>query len=327
MAAKLNWGLLGTARINRAVIPPLQSSKRNHLAGVASRDAVKASAYSAEWKIPWAFGSYEAMLADPEIDVVYNSLPNSLHAVWTIKALRAGKNVLCEKPLATSLEQVDAIIQAASETGKQVAEAFMYRHHPQTLKVAELIKEGAIGKVLLMRGAFSFNLTRPEDIRNNASLDGGCLWDIGCYPISYARTMAGAEPEEVFGWQVTGESGVDRTFSGVLRFPGEVLAQVQASFDTAPFARFEIFGEEGTLTVASPYRPTKKESLLLVHNGHEKSIQVKSDELYSYEVEDMADAILDGKPARVSLADSRSNVAAILSLLESARVGKVVGVS
>jgi xylose dehydrogenase (NAD/NADP) len=324
MAAKLKWGLLGTARINRAVIPPLQSSKRNRLMGVASRDAVKASAYSGEWKIPWAYGSYEAMLGDPEIDVVYISLPNSLHAEWTIKALRAGKNVLCEKPLATSMEQMDAIIQAASESGKQVAEAFMNRHHPQTLKAAELVAEGAIGQLLLMRGVFSFNLTNQEDIRNNASLDGGCLWDIGCYPISYARTMAGAEPVEAFGWQVTGESGVDRSFSGVLRFPGEVLAQVQASFNTPSFARFELFGERGNLTIPSPYRPSKKESIILVKDENKHSIAIKSKDLYSYEVENMADAILDGKPPRISLADSRGNLAAILALLESAKTGASV---
>jgi predicted dehydrogenase len=324
MAVKLNWGLLGTARINRAVIPSLQASKRNHLAGVASRDAVKASEYAAEWKIPWAYGSYAAMLADPEIDVVYISLPNSLHAEWTVKALREGKHVLCEKPIATSLEQMDAIIQAATETGKQVAEGFMYRHHPQTLKAAELVQEGAIGKLRLMRGVFSFNLANPEDIRNNASLDGGCLWDVGCYPISYARMMAGAEPVEVFGWQVTGESGVDRTFSGVLRLPGEVLAQVQASFDTPDFACIEIFGEGGNLIIPSPYKPSRKENIFLVHDGRKQSIAVKSRELYSYEVEDMADAILDGKPPRVSLADSRGNVAAILALLESAKSGRPV---
>src|SRR4026208_2380806 len=135
----LNWGLLSTARINRALITPLRASKRNHLLAVASRTQASADGYAREWKIPRAPGSYEALLADPEIDIVYNSLPNQLHAEWTIKAVEAGKHVLCEKPLALNVEEVDAMQEAARKHGQVVAEAFMYRHHPQTLKVQEMV--------------------------------------------------------------------------------------------------------------------------------------------------------------------------------------------
>ena len=161
----LNWGLLSTARINRALITPLRASKRNYLLAVASRTQKSADAYAREKKIPRAHGSYEALLADPEIDVVYISLPNHLHAEWTIKAVQAGKHVLCEKPLALSVDDVDAVQAAASKHGRVVMEAFMYRHHPQTLKVQEIVKSGALGTLKLVRGSFSFILSREEDIR------------------------------------------------------------------------------------------------------------------------------------------------------------------
>ena len=207
MSKPLNWGLLSTARINRALIPPLNASKRARLLAVASRSQSSAEAYAREWKIPRALGSYEALLADPEIDVVYNPLPNNLHAEWTIKALRAGKHVLCEKPMTLTLAEMDEISAVSRETGKIVTEAFMYRHHPQTLKVKEIVENGTLGKLQLIRGAFTFTLTREGDYRSDPAMGGGSIWDVGCYPISYARTLVGAEPLEVFGWQVEGPSG------------------------------------------------------------------------------------------------------------------------
>src|SRR5687767_6482453 len=161
----LHWGLLSTARINRSLIPPLRASKRNQLVAVGSRAQDSADKYAQEWKIPRAHGSYEALLADPEIDVIYNPLPNHLHAEWTIKAVEAGKHVLCEKPLALNVEEVDAIQSAARKHGRIVMEAFMYRHHPQTLKVQELVKNGSLGTLKLIRGSFSYVLSREGDVR------------------------------------------------------------------------------------------------------------------------------------------------------------------
>src|SRR5437016_5396791 len=155
---KLRWGLLSTARINRALLPPLRSSERNILTAVASRELDRAQAYADERNIPRVFGSYEAMLADPDVDVIYNPLPNSMHTEWTVKAAQAGKHVLCEKPLANTVEEVDAITEAAKKAGVVVMEAFMYRHHPQTLKVKELVDGGAIGKLQLIRGSFTFKM-------------------------------------------------------------------------------------------------------------------------------------------------------------------------
>src|SRR5215510_1697063 len=168
----LNWGLLSTANINRALITPLRASKRNRLLAVGSRTQESADKYAREWKISRAHGSYEALLADPEIDVIYNPLPNHLHAEWTIKAVEAGKHVLCEKPLALNVDEVDAIQAAARKHGRVVMEAFMYRHHPQTLKVQELVKSGSIGTLKLIRGSFSFSLTREKDVRLDPAMGG-----------------------------------------------------------------------------------------------------------------------------------------------------------
>lgn len=320
----LNWGLLSTANINRALIPPLQVSKRNHLLAVGSRSQANADAYAKEQRIERAHGSYEALLADPDIDVIYNPLPNHLHAEWTIKAVEAGKHVLCEKPLALTLDEVDAIKAAAHKHGRVVAEAFMYRHHPQTLQVQEMVKGGSLGTVKLIRAGFGFFLDRPNDIRLKPEMGGGSIWDVGCYPISYARTVVGESPLEVFGMQYTGPSGVDLTFTGQMRFANDILAEVDCSFDIPLYWGVEILGSEASLKIPSPFKPQVNEKLLLTRGDKTETIIVKGQELYIGEVEDMADAILLGKAPHISLDDSRANIAAILALLESARTGKPV---
>jgi D-xylose 1-dehydrogenase (NADP+, D-xylono-1,5-lactone-forming) len=322
----LNWGLLSTARINRALIPPLRSSKRNRLMAVASRTQEAAQAYARENKIPRAYGSYDALLADPEIDVIYNPLPNHLHAEWTIRAVEAGKHVLCEKPLALSVEEVDAMQAAARKYDRLVAEAFMYRHHPQTLQVQELVRSGSLGDLKLIRGSFSFMLTREGDVRLDPTMGGGSIWDVGCYPISYARTVAGAPPREAFGWQVTGPTGIDETFVGQIRFENGLLAQFDCSFALPFRTSMEIAGSEGTLNIPRPFKPETDEKIYLTRGDRTETIKIKGQELYIGEVEDMADAILLRREPRVPVADSRANVAVILALLESARSGKPVQV-
>lgn len=320
----LNWGLLSTARINRALIPPLRVSKRNHLLAVASRTQEAADRYAREWKIPRAHGSYEALLSDPEIDVIYNSLPNHMHAGWTIKAVEAGKHVLCEKPLALSVDEVDAMQSAARKHGRVVAEAFMYRHHPQTLKVQELVQNGSLGTLKLIRGSFGFVLTRAGDVRLDPAMGGGSLRDVGCYPISYARTVAGETPLEVFGWQVTGPTGIDETFVGQMRFDRGIHAQFDCSFAIPVHSFFEIVGTEGTLNIPRPFKPGIDEKIYLTRGTNTETIKIKGQELYIGEVEDMADAILLGHDPRISLNDSRANVGVITALIESARAGMPV---
>jgi predicted dehydrogenase len=320
----LRWGLLSTARINKALIPPLETSKRNKLVAVASRSQAKADAYAREKKIKRAYGSYEALLADPEIDVIYNPLPNHLHTEWSIKAVEAGKHVLCEKPLALSLADVDAMTAAAGRTGKIISEAFAYRAHPHMLKIKEIMDGGKLGKIKMVHGSFTFVMTKQDDIRWDPAMGGGGLWDIGCYPLSFTRTVLGTEPLEVYGWQVTSPSGVDEVFAGQLRFPGDIYFQLDCSFKIPFHVYMEIVGDEGTLTIPRPFNDMARKELYLTRDGKTSTIVVKGPDPYLAEVENFADAILLGKPPATSLADSRLNTAAILALLESAKTGKPV---
>ncbi|HSD65858.1 MAG TPA: Gfo/Idh/MocA family oxidoreductase [Vicinamibacteria bacterium] len=319
----VRWGLLGTARINRMVIPPLRASAGNRLVAVASRDPARAAAYAQEWGIGRAHGSYEALLADPEIDAVYIPLPNHLHAEWTLRATRAGKHVLCEKPLALSVAEVDAMGAAAREGGVALAEAFMYRHHPQTLKVRELVDGGAVGAVRFLRGTFHFPLTRPDDVRLRPEWGGGCLWDVGCYPLSFARFVIGTEPLEVFGSQVSGPTGIDETFAGQLVFPGGVLAQIDAGFRAPLRTGMEVVGTDGAIAVRQPWKPDGQ-PILLTRGNETEEIAVGGEDRYLLEIEDLADCARTGRAPRVTLAESRGNVAAIVALRQSAREGRPV---
>jgi xylose dehydrogenase (NAD/NADP) len=322
---KLHWGLLGVARINRSVIPPLQSSERNVLLGIASRDEARAKDAARQWKIPKAYGSYEALLADPEIGAVYVPLPNDLHVEWTVRAAKAGKHVLCEKPIALTPEDVDRVAEAARSAGVVVAEAFMYRHHPQTLRVREMIASGEIGRVRTVHGSFTFSLDNAGDYRLSPTQGGGSVWDIGCYPVSFTRYVLGEEPVDAFGWGVF-EGEVDTVFTGTLRFGSGALASFDCGF-RAPFrTRMEIVGEKGTIVVPRPFKPGREEHVLLSRGTDEPVVvEMPGDDLYRGEVEDLADAALDGKTPRMSLADSRANVATLAALLRSAREGRPVG--
>ncbi len=318
----LNWGLLSTARINRALIPAIRSSDRNRLVAVASRSRQKAEAYAQQWGIERAFGSYEALLADPEIDVIYNSLPNHLHAEWSIRAMRAGKHVLCEKPLALTLADVDAMAEAARENDRVLAEAFMYRHHPQTLKVQEMVRSGQLGELRQVRGAFTYTLRREGDIRLKADTGGGSIWDVGCYPISYARMLAGSEPAQVFGWQTADDQGTDFAFVGQMRFKDGLFGQFESSLVWPYQSYMEIIGSDAILEVPGPFKPGPHATMQLRRADQVEAVEVDGGELYIGEVEDMADAILSGKPPRISVSDSKGNVATILAFIESAESGR-----
>jgi predicted dehydrogenase len=321
---KLRWGLLSTARINRAVIPPMRGSLRSEVKAVASRDVIKAREYAREWHIPHAYGAYEELLARADIDAIYNPLPNHLHAEWSIRAAQAGKHVLCEKPLALTLDEVEAMTAAAKQHQVVIAEAFMYQHHPQTLKVLDLLEQETIGELLLIKGAFTFSLDRPDDVRWVLEWGGGSIWDVGCYPISFTRLVAQAEPAEVFGWQVTGSTGIDVVFSGQMRFASGLLAQFDCGFRAPYRTALEIVGTKGSLELGSPFKPAGGEWIKVKRGDSVDLLRSPEYELYRGEIEDMERAVLDGQPPRISLENSRANVATILALLESARTGQVV---
>jgi D-xylose 1-dehydrogenase (NADP+, D-xylono-1,5-lactone-forming) len=324
MKRKLNWGLLSTANIGKALLEPLRRSRRNSLAAVASRDASRAAEFARAHKIPRAYGSYEQLLADAQIDVIYNPLPNSLHTEWTIRALRAGKHVLCEKPLALSLAEVDAMAAAAAENDRLVVEALMYRSHAQTRKVREIVQDGQLGRIRLLRGTFTYSGTDDDNYRLKLEMGGGCLWDVGIYPLGYARYILGTEPLEVFGWQSLGLSGVDQSFIAQVRFPDDIHLQFDCSMVVPYHAFMEVVGEEAVLVIPQPFTPAEKNPLYLCRDGKNTPVPVKGTPTYVGEVEALADAILDGAPPAVSLQDSRLTIAAVQSLFESARTGRPV---
>jgi predicted dehydrogenase len=316
----LKWGLLSTARINHRLIPAIRAAERAELAAIASRSQKRAEAYAAEWDIRRVHGSYQSLLDDPDVDAIYISLPNSLHAEWTVRAAQAGKHVLCEKPLAVSVTECDQIIAAAESAGVVVIEAVMYLHHALLSKGRQLIEEGAVGRVTLVRGVLSFFLDRPDDVRWKPELGGGALWDVGSYPVSFIRWMAG-EPEEVFGWQTLSESGVDETFAGLLRYRSGVLGVFDCGFRTPWRSEAQVFGTEGTLTIRQPYAISAESKILLRRGSEEQEFGVRDIEVYQCEVDAMTAAVLDGAPLPVSLSSSRSNVATMSALYASARSG------
>jgi xylose dehydrogenase (NAD/NADP) len=317
--SKLHWGLLSTARINRALIPAVRASARGELVAVASRDGERAREYAAQLGIPRAYGSYEELLADPDIDVIYNPLPNHLHAPWSIRALEAGKHVLCEKPFALTVADVDAMFAAARRAGRVIADGFMYRHHPRIRKARELALNGAIGDLRVVLASFSFALDRPTDTRWDAQMGGGALWDVGCYPVSLARYIFGAMPTRVDGWAKTTPAGVDETFAGTLYFGDDAIAQFDCSLAVPFRTRAEIAGTQGTLTLNMPFRPDAPESTLILRRG-DASETVATPEIGRYlaEVDDLHAQVLDGKEPEIPEQETRDNIETIVRLYQAA---------
>jgi D-xylose 1-dehydrogenase (NADP+, D-xylono-1,5-lactone-forming) len=247
----VRWGILSTAGINRAVIPPLQESPASEVVAVASRTQARADAYAAEWGIPRAYGTYEALLDDPDVEAVYISTPNGLHIDGSIRSLEAGKHVLVEKPFSRSAAEVERAVAAADRADRLLMEAFMYRHHPQTRELLELLRAGAIGELRLVRSSFSFTI-EEGNVRLSTDLEGGALMDVGCYCVSGSRLLAG-EPLLAIARQVVGPTGIDLRLAGTLVFAGDVHAQLDCAFDLPLRQGLEVVGSEGTLTVASPW--------------------------------------------------------------------------
>ncbi len=330
---KVRWGLLSTAQINRRLIPAIRATKRGVLAAVASRDEAQARQYAKQWEIPHAFGSYQAMLDSGEIDAVYISLPNHLHAEWSIRALEAGVHVLCEKPFAITLEEVDAMIAASQRTGKALAEAFMYRHHPQTKMVGEWLRNGKLGELVLVRSIFTFTLDEPENVRLVADWGGGALWDIGVYPVSLAQFVYGGAPQRVSAVQVTGPTGIDETFAGLMIYAPaseggpERTAEFACSFRSPGGTHAEILGTKGWLEIGAPFNGMDdgRKHLFFNHpDGKVQPIYVPRQSLYVGEVQDMHAAILDGKPTYLTLDETRDHIRTVLALYQAAKEGRQV---
>lgn len=333
MSKKIRWGLLSTANINQAVIPAIRQSPRSELVAIASRSQESAAAYAKEWDIPQAFGTYQEMLDSGAIDAVYIGLPNHLHAEWSIKSMQAGVHVLCEKPFAVTLTEVDAMIAASKETGMVLAEAFMYRHHPQTKIVGDFVKSGQLGEITVLRGVFNFSMSPAErdkakpNVRLVPIWGGGCLWDVGVYPLSYAQYIFGGVPEWVSGSQWISEFGIDETFCGQMGYPGGGLAQISSAFRSPFHIHVEIIGTEGRLVSTRPFTGVDSDERQLTFfdaDGKAEEIPVPDEYLYLGEIEDMHAAILDGTPSYLKLSETRDHVKTVLALYESAKSGKTV---
>jgi D-xylose 1-dehydrogenase (NADP+, D-xylono-1,5-lactone-forming) len=338
---RVRWGLLSTARINERLIPAIRDSGRSELVGVASRTQAKADEYARKWNIPHAFGSYEAMAHDPQIDAVYISLPNALHQEWAVKFADAGKHILCEKPLAITVPEVDQIAAAARRNRVVLQEAAMYRYHPQARKVRDLIDGGAIGPVQMIQSLFCFSLKNPGDVRLNPALGGGSLWDIGSYPVSFSRLVMNSNPVEVAAWQLTTEHGVDLTFMGQLHFAGGAVAQFSCSFQSVPHWEMDFLGAKGRINLDIPwnqkpndashvclYRETALGSATFGDTIEDlvETFTFEGRSAYHHEVESMEASILDGAPPVIELDDSRGNIATLVALYTAARENRIVRV-
>jgi predicted dehydrogenase len=264
--SKVAWGILSTANIGvKRVIPAILAGQRGTIEAIASRDAARAAGVAARFGIPRSYGTYEALLQDPKVEAVYNPLPNHLHVEWTVKALEAGKHVLCEKPIALNAAEAQAIVTARGRSGKRVIEAFMVRFHPQWHRVRTLVRDGRIGTVRALQSAFTFPVRDPNNVRNRPDFGGGALYDVGCYPIVTARYVFGAEPERAIALvDRDTESGVDRVTSGLLAFPGGRQLVFTSALQLAPYQRVTILGSEGRIEVPLPFTPAKEHRCRIV---------------------------------------------------------------
>jgi D-xylose 1-dehydrogenase (NADP+, D-xylono-1,5-lactone-forming) len=315
----MRLGIVSTADINRKVIPGARASEKVELVAVSSRDQRQAEEYAKTWEIERAYGSYEALLEDPDVDAVYISLPNTLHREWSIRSLEAGKHVICEKPFSRRAEDVEEAFDAAERTGRLLTEAFMYRHNPQTGRLVELVREGAIGDLRVVRSAFSYSLYDVDNIRLRTDVDGGSLMDVGCYCVSGSRLLAG-EPETVFGQAYVGPTGTDWVFTGSLRFPGDVLALFDCGTALAERDELEAIGSEGSIFLDDPWHCIEPVIELRRDDGVER-IELEPVDSYRLELENLADAIAGRAPLLLGREDAVGQARTIAALFRSAETG------
>jgi predicted dehydrogenase len=319
VADAVKWGIISTADINRKVIPGAHASPKVDLVGVASRDRQRAEEYAKEWDIPRAYGSYEELLADPEIEAVYISLPNNMHCEWSIKSVEAGKHVLCEKPMTRDTSQVEEAFDAADKAGRLLSEAFMYRHNPQTKRLSQLIAEGAIGELRVVRSVFSYSLYDEENIRLRTDVEGGALMDVGCYNVSGSR-LVGGEPEHVFGEAWYGPSGTDWVFSGTLRFPGNVIGLFHCGTALPEQDELEVIGSEGSLFLDDPWH-CNAPAIELRREGGVERIEIEREDSYRLELENVSDAIRGDGELLLGREDAVGQARVLGALHESATKG------
>jgi D-xylose 1-dehydrogenase (NADP+, D-xylono-1,5-lactone-forming) len=316
MTRTVKWGIISTANINEALISGAHASSKVEIIGVASRDRARADAYAGSWDIPRAYGSYESMIDDPDIEAVYISLPNNLHCEWTIKAIRGGKHVLCEKPLTRRVADAEAVFDAAEQNQRLVSEAFMYRHHPQTRRVAELVAAGAIGELRLIRATFSYALYDEMNIRLRTDAEGGALMDVGCYCVNASRLLGG-EPETVASHAWYGPTGTDWVFAATMKFPNNVVGLFDCGTALPRRDELEAIGSDGSVFVDDPWF-CRKPIIELRRNGELEQIETEPHDPYRLELENLSDAIRSESELLLGRADALGQARALQALHRSA---------
>jgi predicted dehydrogenase len=328
---KLNWGILSTANIGvKRVIPAIVAGQRGVVAAIASRDAAKAAGVAAGFGIARSYGDYQALIDDPDIEAIYNPLPNHLHVDWTVKALDAGKHVLCEKPIALNANQAQAIVEARDRSGKRVIEAFMVRHHPQWHRIRDLVRQGRIGTVGAIQSAFLFTALDPRNVRNRVEIGGGSLYDVGCYPIVTARYVFGAEPSHAVALIDRDPAlGVDRLTSGLLAFPGGRQLAFSCALQLASYQRVVILGSKGRIEVGVPFTPQKDHGCrIIIDSGQSLDGSSAAFEDFApvdqYVIQcDLAAAAFRGEAAQeFPIEDAIANMRVIDALYRSATSGR-----
>jgi xylose dehydrogenase (NAD/NADP) len=328
-ARRLRWGVLGGARIARVcVIPALHRSRNGEIRGIACRSGDRSRALAREHEIPLACGRYEEILEDPEIEAVYIPLPNHLHKEWTVRAVEAGKHVLCEKPLAVNAQEAQEMVQAARRRGVHLMEAFMYRFHPRSLRIKSLVDQGAVGDPRLIRSAFCFRHPDPQEMRFRPEMGGGALLDVGCYGVSLARWILGAEPETAQAMADYGPTGADVTMIGLLRFPEGRVAVIEASLVSALQQTFSIAGTRGMVELPhDAFIPWERDAWFRVRAADEEEGTVETipgvDE-YQLMVENFADSVLGGGRPAYPAEDGLKNMRVLDALSLAAREGREI---
>jgi predicted dehydrogenase len=322
MMQPVRWGILSTARINGLFLDGAAPLGDVEVIAVGSRDRERGAAFADEYGIERVHDTYDALLADRDIEAVYIPLPNSLHVEWTLRALEQGKHVLCEKPLSRHLEQVERAFDAADRAGLLLMEAFMYRHNPQTRKLQELVADGAIGNLRVIRAAFSFNARDPANIRLSRALDGGALMDVGCYCISGTRLLAG-EPERVYAEQALGGDGVDVVIAATLRFAGDVIGHFDAGLALTARDELEVVGEDGSLFLDDPWHARTPVIELRGEDGVQR-IELPPANSYGLEAENFSRAVRGEAEPLLGRADAIGQARTIEALYRSADAGEPV---
>ena len=313
----VSWGVLSTARINDLVLAGARKSDRVRFVAVGSRDRARAEAYARANGLERAYGSYQELVDDPELQAVYISLPNDAHVEWSIRALRAGKHVLCEKPLTRRPEEAVEAFDVSEREGRLLMEAFMWLHNPQIRRLEELLAEGAIGAPRLIRAVHTFVADDPRDIRLLTELDGGSLMDVGCYCVHAARRLAG-EPEQVYGEAVRNDAGVDVRFAGTMRFAGGVLAQFSSGLDIPEIHGLEVVGETGSLALDDPWHGWTAPRIELRRADGAEELRFEPVDPYQLELENLSDAILGEADLLLGRDDAVAQATALAALFASA---------